>query len=103
MTKAGGKMRKEKNQYLSRPDIQAYLQKYPDATVEEKRELAKWLKAGESPAVNDCNLWDDHGYPMDFINARRNWQALIQQRLLYSDESEERSTISADYSYELPF
>ena len=93
-------MQKKKDQYLSRPDVQAYLRKYPDASAEEKRDLVKWLKAGESPAMNDCNLWDEHGNPMDFIEARRNWQALIQQHLLHLDED---GAIPIDDSCELPF
>ena len=96
-------MQKEKKQYLSRPDVQAYLQKYPDAIAEEKRELVKWLKAGESPTENDCNLWDDRGNPMDFIDARRNWHALLQQQFLGSDETQETEPIPDDDSYELLF
>jgi hypothetical protein len=103
MMKAGGEMRKEKNQYLSRPDVQAYLRKYPDATAEEKRDLVKRLKSGESPTTNDCSLWDDRGYPMDFINARRNLQALIQQNSQHLDESDEAGAIPVDDSYEPPF
>ena len=96
-------MREKKNQYLSRPNIQAYLRKYPDATAEEKRDLVKWLKAGQSPATNDCDLCDERGYPMDFIDARRNWQALIQQHYLHPVESEKDGSVSADDFDELPF
>ena len=93
----------ERSQYLSRPDVRAYLQKYPDATAQEKRDLAKWLKAGQSPATNDCNLCDDRGYPLDFIDARRTEQDLIQQHLMCPDEPEEPLPKSPDDAYELPF
>ena len=94
---------RERNQYLSRPDVLAYLQKYPDATAQEKRDLVKWLKAGQSPATNDCNLCDDRGYPLDFIDARRTEKDLIQQHLLSPDEPEEPLPQSTDDAYELPF
>lgn len=93
----------ERSQYLSRPDVRAYLQKYPDATVQEKRDLAKWLKAGQSPATNDCNLCDDRGYPLDFIDARRTEKDLLQQHLMCPDEPEEPLPQSTDDAYELPF
>ncbi len=93
----------ERSQYLSRPDVRAYLQKYPDATAQEKRDLVKWLKAGQSPATNDCNLCDDRGYPLDFIDARRTEKDLIQQHLLSPDEPEEPLPQSTDDAYELPF
>ena len=93
----------ERSQYLSRPDVRAYLQKYPDATAQEKRDLVKWLKAGQSPATNDCNLCDDRGYPLDFIDARRTEEDLIKQHLLRPPEIEEASSESLNDSEELPF
>ena len=74
-------MQKEKQQFLSRPDVRAYLQKYPDATDAEKRDLLKWLKSGQSPANNDYNLYDDRGFPLDFIDARRTELDLMQQHM----------------------
>ena len=79
-------MEKERHQYLSRPDVQIYLRKYPDVTAAEKRDLLKWLKSGQSQATNDCNLYDDRGYPLDFIDARRTELDLMQQHLLNQNE-----------------
>ena len=79
-------MGKERRQYLSRPDVQIYLRKYPDVTAAEKRDLLKWLKSGQSQATNDCNLYDDRGYPLDFIDARRTELDLMQQHLLNQNE-----------------
>lgn len=93
-------MRKERNQYLSRPDVQAYLLKYPDVTPKEKRDLVKWLKAGGSPLTNDCDLWDDSCNPMDFIDARRTWMDLIQQQMSPTDEFH---VTALDESPETPF
>ena len=94
---------RERNRFLSRPDVRAYLQKYPDATAQEKRDLVRWLKAGQSSATNDCNLCDDRGYPLDFIEARRTEQDLIQQHLLCPIEVEAPRTESMDDSKKLPF
>ena len=86
MRKAGDDMEKERHPYLSRPDVQIYLRKYPDVTAAEKRDLLKWLKSGQSQATNDCNLCDDRGYPLDFIDARRTELDLMQQHLLNQNE-----------------
>ena len=102
-TKAGVDMQKERQQFLSRPDVRVYLQKYPDITAEEKNDLLKWLKSGQSPATNDCNLCDDRGYPLDFIHARRTERDLIQQHLLNQNKPEQPSFDSVNNSYELPF
>lgn len=97
------KVPRERNRFLSRPDVRVYLQKYPDATTQEKRDLVRWLKAGQSPATNDCNLCDDRGYPLDFIEARRTEQDLIQQHLLCPVKVENLRTESMDDSEKLPF
>ena len=101
--KAGADMQKERQQFLSRPDVRVYLQKYPDITAEEKHDLLKWLKSGQSPATNDCNLCDDRGYPLDFIDARRTEQDLIQQHMHHLDEPEEAPPDSEEDSFDLPF
>ena len=104
MTKeVGVDMQKERHQYLSRPDVQVYLWKYPDVTAAEKRDLLKWLKSGQSPASNDCYLYDDCGYPLDFIDARRTELDLIQQRMQHQNEPEQPNSDFIDDSYELPF
>lgn len=103
LMKASDCMKKETRQFLSRPDVRVYLRKYPDITAEEKRELVKWLKVGRSPETNDCNLCDDRGYPLDFIDARRTEQDLFQQHLAQSSESEAADIDAINDSYELPF
>lgn len=102
-TKAGGDMQKERQRYLSRPDVQLYLRKYPDITSEEKHDLLKWLKSGQSPASNDCNLYDEGGYPLDFIDARRTEQDLIQQHTHHLVELEEGYPAPEEEPYDLPF
>ena len=101
--KAGVNMGKERRQYLSRPDVQIYLRKYPDVTAEEKRDLLKWLKSGQSQATNDCNLYDDRGYPLDFIDARRTMRDLRKQHIHHLDAPEEALPDSEEDSFDLPF
>ncbi len=96
-------MQKERRQFLSRPDVLVYLQKYPDITAEEKRDLVKWLKSGQSPKINDCELYDDRGYPLDFIEARRIKLDLIQQHMLEPEESRRPNVDSVYDSSDLPF
>ena len=59
------------NQYLSRPDVKQYLKKYPDITPEEKKELLRWIKDGNSPYYNDRDIFDADDRPVDFIDAIR--------------------------------
>lgn len=96
-------MQKERQRYLSRPDVQLYLRMYPDITAEEKHDLLKWLKSGQSPANNDCNLCDDRGYPLDFIEARRTVVDLMQQHMQHLNEPEKAPPDSAKDSFDLPF
>ena len=101
--KAGGNMGKERQQYLTHPDVQIYLRKYPDVTDAEKRDLLKWLKSGQSQATNDCNLYDDRGYPLDFIDARRTELDLMQQHVQHLDNPEETLPDSKEDPFDLPF
>jgi len=48
-------------------DIRTYLKRYPDATDKEKKELFKWVMAGCSFGDNPYRLYDDDGFPIDFI------------------------------------
>lgn len=67
----------EENPLLSRPDIQEYLMKYPDASAEEKTALVHWLEEGYSFLDNGYFLADEAGRMMDFIQgerALRDWQ-----------------------------
>ncbi len=60
-----------RNQFLSRPDVQMYLTKYPDVTKKEKKELLNWLRQGNSPYSNDRYVFDEFDRPADFIAAIR--------------------------------
>ena len=96
-------MGKERQQYLSRTDVQIYLRKYPDVTAAEKRDLLQWLKSGHSQATNDCDLTDDRGCPLDFLDARRTVLDLMQQHMQHLDKPEKAPPDPAKDSFDLPF
>jgi len=68
-----------RNQYLSRPDVEKYLAKYPDATKEEKKELLQWLKQGNSPYTNNRHVSDEFDRPVDFIGSIRAEQEYYEE------------------------
>lgn len=58
-------------QRLLMKDMRACLIKHPDATENEKIALKRWVMEGESPWNNPYHLYDDKGYPMDYIDGCR--------------------------------
>ena len=52
-------------------DMRTCLAMHPDATPEEKADLKRWVKDGNSPWDNPSYLYDDYGRPMDFIEGSR--------------------------------
>ena len=56
---------------MLKSDLGEYLQRFPDATREEKHKLRRWVAAGRSPYDNQWELYNDYGWPMDFITAER--------------------------------
>lgn len=92
-------------------------------TSDERRELHKWVSAGNSPYDNGDYIYSENGWPMDFVNAMRfveeqlEWfrslseeeqQELISGSVAYDTESEEPVLIASnlyatDLEEELPF
>ncbi len=58
-----------------RREMRQYLKGFPDATLEEKRDLESWVRSGHSPYENGDYIATESGGPMDFINARRFLEA----------------------------
>ena len=42
-------------------------------TNEEWNLLIDWVYSGHSPYTNNSDVFDDDGWPMDFISALRSW------------------------------
>lgn len=68
-----------RRQYLSRPDVKEYLERFPDVTQAEKAALMKWLKEGNSPYDNGDCLYTESGCSMDFISTLRFWDDLYDE------------------------
>lgn len=85
-------------------EMRSYLNQFPDATPEEKRELHRWVNAGYSPYENGDYIVNDDGGPMDFINAQRFLEAEYQEYLkdpdAYRGRQESEEYISSKYDPE---
>ena len=79
-------------------DIKTYLGRYPDATFEEKKELFKWVMAGCSIGDNPYRLYDDDGFPMDFIAGCRIGAEMLRDFCEDSDSFPEKWGMTSGYS-----
>jgi len=89
--------------------MRQYLKDFPDATLEEKRDLSIWVRSGHSPYENGDYIATDSGGPMDFINARRFLEAEHQEYLKDpegyrgSPDPSEQIPENPDSNCDLPF
>lgn len=68
-------------------DMRKYLkQKFPDATLEEKKALRIWVRSGHSLFENGWYVVTDFGGPMDFISAMRFLEEEYQKYLKDPEE-----------------
>ena len=79
-------------------EMREYLLQFPDATRKEKRELREWVASGRSPYDNQWELYNDYGWPFDFITAERIGKELVSEFQL----NQEKTSLD-DCSDELPF
>jgi len=52
-------------------ELKEYLAAIGTLTEDEKKELRKWVAVGNSVNDNPYMLYDESGWPMDFINGCR--------------------------------
>ena len=69
-------------------------------TVGERAELCKWINDGNSPYDNPYLLYEENGYPMDYINAVRITEDMRNNPDDYIFGSETGSIVSEN---EIPF
>ena len=62
-----------------RDEMRDYLLGFPDVTAEEKQELRRWVASGRSPYDNRWELYNDYGWPFDFITAERIGNELVAE------------------------
>ena len=75
--------RKEYMALLSR-ELEEYKAKIDDMTVAEHKDLRKWVADGYSPYENPCLFCDGDGYVMDYIQALRIEEDMINNPEDYS-------------------
>lgn len=73
-------------------------------TKEEKKELRKWVAAGNSPYENGDYIYDENGWPLDFVRASRFVEEQIEWfNSLTPEEQEQELRDLHDDSEDLPF
>ena len=79
-------------------EMRSYLQGFPDATPEEKRDLHRWVNSGHSPYENGDYVVSDSGEPMDYIHAGRFLEEVYRNGLSHSDSNHETQDSKAEVS-----
>jgi hypothetical protein len=67
-------------------------------TGSERGELYKWVADGNSPYENPSLYYDESGWPMDFIAAKRLVEDLTEQMLTQNNHHE--SILDCSYPFE---
>ena len=67
-------------------ELHRYKREIGRMTREEWNMLADWVYSGHSPYTNGDDVFDDDGWPLDFINTLRSWDEMKEW---YDNLSEE--------------
>jgi hypothetical protein len=73
-------------------ELHRYKREIGHMTKEEWNLLVNWVYSGHSPYTNGDGVFDDDGWPLDFINTLRSWNEMQE----YSDSLDDE--ISCDYA-----
>ncbi len=68
--------------------LKEYEQSFHDMTHEERHLLHMWGRKGNSPYDNGDCVYDDGGYPMDFVNTLRFWADMQEYYNSLSEEGQ---------------
>ncbi len=69
-------------------------------TKEELHELEEWVASGRSPYDNGDYIYNDYGYPMDFVSALRFLNEEREWFNSLSDEEREEELCSLRSNYD---
>lgn len=72
---------------ILRNDLKEYMRAAGDLTAEEDGELREWAASGNCVYDNPYGLYEESGWPMDYIRAIRAWPALRDEFMLGTSES----------------
>jgi len=64
---------------MLRKEMALYVQTIGSMTEREKKDLRDWVKSGNSVYDNPYFLYVDNGFPMDYINAIRINQEMMDE------------------------
>ena len=73
-------------------ELHRYKREIGHMTKEEWNLLVNWVYSGHSPYTNGDGVFDDDGWPLDFINTLRSWNEMQE----YSDSLDDET--SYDYA-----
>ena len=73
-------------------ELHRYKREIGHMTKEEWNLLVNWVYSGHSPYTNGDGVFDDDGWPLDFINTLRSWNEMQE----YSDSLDDET--SCDYA-----
>ncbi len=68
--------------------LKEYELSFSDMTHEERHLLHMWVRKGNSPYENGDYVYDDGGYPMDFVNTLRFWADMQEYYNSLSEEGQ---------------
>lgn len=87
------------NRTLLKEQLKQY-KKEISMTQEELRELEAWVASGRSPYDNGDYIYNEYGYPMDFVNALRALNEKQEWFESLSDEEREQElrNLRGDYA-----
>ena len=74
-------------------ELHRYKREIGHMTKEEWNMLVDWVYSGHSPYTNGDGVFDDDGWPLDFINTLRGWNEM--QKYCDHLEDEVCQTLSA--------
>lgn len=60
-------------------ELHRYKREIGHMTDEEWNCLVDWVYSGHSPYMNGDGVFDDDGWPLDYINTFRSWQAMMEE------------------------
>ena len=66
-------------------ELHRYKREIGHITKEEWNLLVDWVYSGHSPYTNGDGVFDDDGWPLDFINTLRSWNEMQE----YCDSKDE--------------
>ena len=84
---------KERRDFL-KEQLKEYEQSVCDMTLDERKELRKWVRKGRSVYDNPWYISTGNGYPMDFVEASRAFDDISRNPDYYEEIADHE-----DYEY----